>query len=208
MALAMSLSACSPPWTIRPIGDQSQTQTKDLAPAAYASSVWSSRLLPALLGSAVDARTLLDALSVSVDTAGRKYGHREGSGAWYFVMRGRGVVLTRNSASRVQTIDIDIAPADGQPDISLEIGPVLRGTAVRDATGLLPFTNFTTQLQYADAGNALNDIVFRSVLTPVASQPVRGRSVDFVAAFSVQAPWQPPIRDAIPIQLSIHESHP
>lgn len=206
--LAASLSACSLPWTIRPIGGDSQTHTKELAPAAYASSIWSSRLLPTLLKSATDARTLLDALSVSVDSAGQRYGHREGSGAWYFAIRGRGLVLAEDSASRARTVDIDIAPANGKPDISLEIGPVLRGTAVRDATGLVPFTNFTTQLQYADVGNALNDIVLKSALKPFASGEMRGRTVDFVAVFSAQTPWQPPIRDAIPVQLTMSEGHP
>jgi len=161
-----------------------------------------------MLKSAVDARTLLDALAVSIDTAGQKYGHREGSGAWYFVMRGRAVTLAENSASRVRTIDVDVAPLDGKPDVSLEIGPVLRGTAVRDATGLVPFTNFGTQLQYADVGNALNDLVLKSVLNSVGSQPMKGRTIDFVAAFAAQAPWQPPVRDAIPVQLLIDTSHP
>jgi predicted lipoprotein len=161
-----------------------------------------------MLKSAVDTRTLIEALQVSVDMAGQKYGHREGSGAWYFVTRGRGVVLAENSASRVRTIDLDIAPFDGKPDVSLEIGPVLRGTSVRDATGLVPFTNFTTQLQYADVGNALNDIVLKSVLNPVASKPMRGHTIEFVAAFAAQTPWQPPVRDAIPVQLTVIGSQP
>jgi predicted lipoprotein len=160
-----------------------------------------------MLKAAVDARTLVDALRDSVDAAGQKYGHREGSGVWYFVVRGRGVVLSEDSASRVRTIDVDIAPFDGKADISLEIGPVLRGTSVRDATGLVPFTNFTTQLQYADVGNALNDIVLKSVLNPLASQPMRERGVEFVATFAAQAPWQPPVRDAIPVQFAVDGGH-
>jgi predicted lipoprotein len=79
---------------------------------------------------------------------------------------------------------------------------------VRDATGLVPFTNFTTQLQYADVGNALNEIVLKSVLNPLASRPMPGRSVEFVATFAAQASWQPPIRDAIPVQLAVDGSHP
>jgi predicted lipoprotein len=161
-----------------------------------------------MLKSAVDARTLLDALRDSVDAAGAKYGHREGQGAWYFVMRGQGAVVAENSTSRVRTIDVDIAPLDGKADVVLEIGPVLRGTSVRDATGLVRFTDFSTQLQFADVGNALNDIVLKSVLNPVATQPMRGRKVEFVASFAAQAPWQPPVRDAIPVQLAVDGNQP
>jgi predicted lipoprotein len=194
------------PWTIRRIGDDSQSQSQHLTPAAYAASVWSSQLLPAMLKSAADARTLLDAMRDSVDAAGQKYGHREGPGAWYFVVRGSGAVLSVNSASRVRTIDVDIAPFDGKPDLSIEIGPVLRGTAIRDATGLVLFSNFTSQLEYADVGNALNEIVLKSVLAPVASPLVEGRHVAFVGAFSASSGWQPPVRDVIPAQLSVEES--
>jgi predicted lipoprotein len=205
LAGAAGERSCAP-WTIRRIGDDSQTQSQHLAPAAYAASVWSSKLLPAMLKSAVDARTLLAALSDSVDVAGQKYGHREGPGAWYFVIRGSGAVLAVNAASRVRTIDVEIAPLDGKPDLSIEIGPVLRGTAVRDVTGLAPFTNFSTQLEYADVGNALNEIVLRSVLAPVAPSLMEGRHIAFVGAFSASSGWQPPIRDVIPVQLSVQES--
>ncbi|MDE3197349.1 MAG: DUF2291 domain-containing protein [Acidobacteriota bacterium] len=207
MLAALFLTSCSP-WTIRPIDDGSQAQAQGLDPAAYASSIWSSRLLPSLIKSASDARTLIDALKVSVDSAGQTYGHREGSGAWYFVTRGKGVVLAEHATSRVRTVDVDIAPFDRKPDLSLEIGPVLRGTSVRDATGLVPFTNFTTQLQYADVGNALNDIVLKSVLEPVTAAPMEGRTVDFIATFSAEAGWQPPVRDAIPVQFKLEGAQP
>ena len=63
MALCTAVLLCScVPWTVRPIGEDKQTA---LDPAAYVESIWASRLVPAVLSQAVDARTWLDGSGAS-----------------------------------------------------------------------------------------------------------------------------------------------
>ena len=68
-----------------------------------------------------------------------RYGHREANGPVYFIVKGDGVVTDLDTRSRSGLALVDVAPFDQRPDLSIQIGPVLRGTSLRDATGVVPF---------------------------------------------------------------------
>src|SRR5579862_2555672 len=93
VTLAIGLNACVP-WTVRPIDDSKEANDRPVAvsPAAYVDGIWNSKLLPAVLNSAVDARLLLDALAKSTVEAQKTYGHRQTNGPVYFIVKGEGVV--------------------------------------------------------------------------------------------------------------------
>jgi predicted lipoprotein len=197
------------PWTVRPIDSDKQVDsgsTATLAPAEYVDSIWNSKLLPALTQSAVDPRTLLNALTASSSEAQTRYGHRESNGPVYFVIKGEGVVISIDTHSRVGLALVDIAPFDNRPDLSIQIGPVIRGTSLRDATGLIRFTDFTNQLQFADVGNEINNHVLRTVLEPLDRAKLKGSRISFVGALQAQESADPPLRELVPIMLTVEGS--
>lgn len=200
--LFSTLSACVP-WTVRPIQDEDSAKTTDhpVTATAYADSIWESRLVSAILNSATDARTLLTALAASPEEAGRKYGHRESGGTWYFMVKGSGRVLSADTASRNGLLQVDIAPFDRKADVSIQIGPVLRGSALRDATGLIRFTDFANQLQFADVGNELNDRALKTVLNTLDVKALPGKMVEFAGAFALDGTGEPLIRGVVPVLL-------
>jgi predicted lipoprotein len=203
---ALFLAACAP-WTVRPIDDKADEQPTPTArnPAQYVESIWSSKLVPAVLNSAVDARTLLDALARSPDAGRAQFGHREANGPWYFIVKGEGRVVSVDTKSRAGSMLVDIPPFDGHGDVSVQIGPVLRGTSLRDATGIVHFSDFVNQLQFADAANAMNDRVLKSVLTSLSPATLIGRIVRFAGTASAEPGEQPPIRDLVPAQLTTEQ---
>lgn len=206
-ALALSLASCVP-WTVRPIGGEKEAVSGPAvaSPVAYVDSIWSARLLPAVLNGAVDTRALLDALAASPGDAAQRYGHREANGPVYFLVKGRGTVTAVDTHSRIGLALIDVAPYDGRSDISIQIGPVLRGTALRDATGIVRFTDFVNQLQFADVGNELNGRVLKTVLAPLDFTKLKGRMVAFAGALAApEAKAEPPLRELVPVELTIEE---
>jgi predicted lipoprotein len=198
------LSACVP-WTVRPLESETSAATSSaaLTPARYVDAMWDSKLLPAILNSAVDARTLVDALKTSPGDALSRYGHQEANGPAYFQVKGEGVVTSVDTRSRVGLALVDIPPLDHQPDVSIQIGPVLRGTALRDATGLVRFTDFVNQLQFADVANELNDRVLKTVLSPVGRAALKGKTVTFVGAVAAEPDAAPPLREVMPIRFKV-----
>ncbi len=209
LTVCLTLPSCSP-WTVRPIDDSSDRGSSGpaaLSPAAYADSIWSSKLIPAVLGAAVDSRTLLNAIAESPEKAIELYARRQESGQAYYAIKGQGRVLRVDTQSRFGLAYLDIPPFDGRADLTIQIGPVMRGTSLRDCSGIVRFTDFVNQLQYADVANALNDLALRTVLAPLDKAALKGRLLSFAGAAAAEARTDPPLRDLAPVQLSIEGSN-
>jgi predicted lipoprotein len=204
-SLCFALSACAP-WTVRRIEDEDQAKTANklvFDPVAYVDSIWDAKVVPAVLSSAVDAHILLQSLAVSPDEARRKYGRREGNGVHFVMVKGEGRVLSIDSSSRSRLVLLDIAPFDQRPDVSIQLGPVLRGTSLRDTTGIVRFTDFANQLQFADVGNELNAHALKSILDAIDQTSLNGRIVSFAGTSSLEDAGQPPIHDVVPVRLVV-----
>jgi predicted lipoprotein len=175
------------PWTIRPIADQPHGP---FDANKYVATIWDARALPALRSRAVPFASF-----------------KGGSSGHATPVSLDGVVLDVNTNSRVGTATIDAAPADGQADALLMIGPVIRGTALRDALDFIQFTDFTNQIQFADVANALNDRVLATVIGHVDTATLKGRHVQVLGVAWRQpgAPDTPPF--IVPAQLSVGD-HP
>jgi len=169
-------------------------------------SQWSSKLLPAVESSAVDARAFLDGYFKSPADALARWGRHEANGPVYLMVKGEGRVISIDTRSKAGLAMVDVPPFDGKPDVSIQIGPVLRGTSLRDATGLVRFSDFVNQLQFADVGNELNDRVLRTVLAPVPLTTLTGKTIAFAGTASGVVNEAPPIRELVPIRLLVQES--
>jgi predicted lipoprotein len=63
----------------------------------------------------------------------------------------------------------------------IQTGPVIRGTALRDALPFIQFSQFTNQLEYARVANVLND---RAAIVAAAAQVKTGDMVRYAGAAS------------------------
>ncbi len=204
LGLALSLAGCAP-WTVRPIEESKEKQNQQrqrFDAAAYVASIWSSKLVPAVLSSAVDLRTLLAALEADAGAASRKYGQREGEGPFHFMVKGRGRVLALDTRSRTGLISIDLVPGDGTPDAFLQVGPVIRGTSLRDAVGFIRFGQFVNQLEFAEVANELNARVGNAILARLTLPAMRGKVVSFYGTFT---PASGSPAEIVPVKLDVEE---
>jgi predicted lipoprotein len=68
------------------------------------------------------------------------------------------------------------------------MGPAINGTAVRDATGQISFGQFTNQIDYQNAGSALNDEIKKNVLAKIDTKNLTGKTISIVGAFQYVVP--------------------
>lgn len=174
------------PWTIRPIGAP-RSSSIPFDATAWVDGVWTPRVLPHLDATAVSMEAF-----VATSTA-------NGPAARSEAVRFEGVVTAVDSSSRVGVASIDLQPADGRPDAVLQIGPVVRGTALRDALDFVRFSDFTNQIEFAAIGRALNDRVLANVLAGIDPATLQGRLIRVLGVASHGAqpgdlPWVVPIR--------------
>lgn len=126
--------------------------------ALRAAEIFDERLPVYLSERAVTAPALRDALAGGLDEAGAAHGIRaaaEGS-QWNFIVTAEGVVVAEDRASRAANVTLDTT-GDGAGDVTVQLGPVIRGTSLRDALDFLTFTDFRDQIEFAKLARALND---------------------------------------------------
>jgi predicted lipoprotein len=181
-----ALASCScVPWTVRPI--ETTTEQKGLQErfnaVSYVDSIWDSRVVPTVMKSAVDLSTL------PKDADGRNY-----------MVRGQAKVLRVDSASAWRVVSVDLLPGDGKPDAVIQIGPVVRGTALRDSVGFIQFGQFANQIDFADVSNALNERAVARAVSPSDITKLAGRTVEFYGAFTAAKGQVPQI---VPVKLDV-----
>ena len=90
-----------------------------------------------------------------------------------------------NTESRAGLALVD-TNGDGEIDISLAVGPVIRGTAMRDGMPFISFNQFTNQMQFASVSNEMNALINQQIITPLGDvNSLTGKQVTFAGAFTL-----------------------
>jgi predicted lipoprotein len=179
LALALPLSGCK----IVQIAEQAAAAPAGFNATAYAEGLWTEQALPHFSETARPVAEVLPAIVADLSGAGTEFGYRAGEGSpWSFVVSGTGVVAAKNTQSRAGTLEVTV---EGLADpVVLQIGPVIRGNAVRDALPFVSFQDFTNQLEFADVGKALTALALAGV-APSSEAIAVGDSVSFTGAISM-----------------------
>jgi predicted lipoprotein len=128
--------------------------------------------------------TLAKAIKADPDAAGKRYGARESASSPYnFAVTGEGVA----GKPADSLMPVKVKGLKGTT-VSLQVGPALNGTSLRDVVGFVNFNQFVNQVDYADAGTALNDQVKAKVLKGLDRAGLKGKHVRFTGAFTYLAP--------------------
>ena len=70
----------------------------------------------------------------------------------------------------------------------MQTGPAINGTELRDAPGTIEFGQFTNQIEYQNAGAALNDEMKKQVLAGVNTANLNGKTITVTGAFRLINP--------------------
>lgn len=168
--------------------------------AAVVDETYAAKLVPLIGEKAAAADILVPAIAADLGSAGRQYGRR-GAGeeaSWTFAVTGQGVVVAENRESRAARLDVDVT-GDGVADLALQLGPVVKGTALRDVAPFYDFTDFRDQIQFAQLARALNDRATAGLALPAGA--LAGKTVAFAGAFSLHAAKDPIL--VAPVTLSV-----
>jgi predicted lipoprotein len=187
LLLALALPACKilpTEQATKQSGVDTFFDDKSFDPDKMVRDMWDAKVIPYLNAKAGAFPEVRDLARTSADDAGKKYGFRqkEGNAPWTVVARIEGKVVAANTASRAATIDVD-TDGDGKPDATVQIGPAMRGTALRDALDFVSFNTFTNQIDFAKFGKAFNQHVDRTSLSALPRDNLLGRQVTILGAF-------------------------
>jgi predicted lipoprotein len=144
---------------------------------------------------AVSADTLAAAITKNQAAATKDYSIPGGTGP-EFSVKFTGVVGKGDFGS----YPVSVAGVPKSVVISMQTGPAILGTDLRDATGTITFGQFTNQIEYQNAGSALNKEMKKEVLAKVDTAHLSGKTVSVVGAFQLTDPnnWL-----VTPVELSV-----
>ena len=162
-------------------------QTDDARMEAFARENWDSKVLPVIQENLVPLDELRTALSADAKAASEKHGLRPTGEAnpWNFAVSGEGQIIDAKLDSRAAKLEVD-TNGDGEADVTLQLGPIIRGTALRDAMPFIVFTDFRDQIEFAKLATALNAMAHAGITKPEGE--VIGQTVRFEGIFTLKDP--------------------
>lgn len=154
-------------------------------PDRMVQEMWAPKMIPYLQGKAAPFADVAAAAKADPKAAGEKYGNprKQASSPWTYVASAEGKIVASNTESRAATIDVDV-DGDGKADLRAQIGPVTRGTALRDALDFIDFNSFTNQIDYAQFGKSFNTYANTNVLAKLPREGLDGKQVKLLGAFT------------------------
>ena len=157
----------------------------DARNAARLEVTFDEQLLPLIEARALSVAALRDELGRGLDTAGAAHA-TQGAGrgaAWNFAVADTGKVVEANLTSSARTAEVDV-DGDGAADLRLQLGPVIRGTALRDVAPFYNFDDFRDQIEYAKLARAINDQIKPTLVVP---DVLVGETISFVGVVPLKS---------------------
>ena len=163
------------------IGSEADVRQQVFSPEAYGAAEF-PKVKASVEERAAEAVEVGTALVADKDAAGKKYG--VGSVNPVIPVKFTGTVEERKS-------NYNIIKVDGFPEgmtIRVQTGPAVNGTDLRDATGTIEFGQFKNQIEFQNAGSALNNEMKKQVLEGVDVNNLVGKTVSVTGVFKLVNP--------------------
>lgn len=156
-------------------------------PGAFSPAAYGEKTFPAVQKAvsarAVPAVTLAAAIAKDPAAAAKQYGVDSGTGVEYAVAF-TGTLGDGDSGN----YDVKVDGMPDTPKVAVQTGPAIMGTDLRDATGTIQFGQFTNQIEYQNAGSALNKEMKKQVLSKLDTDNLKGKTVSVVGVAQISDP--------------------
>lgn len=201
LACGLALSGCKIVKT--PTAEEAaEARGGSFNPERSVDEIWDSKVKPYFAALSASFDDVFEAASANADAAGEQYGHREkqGNSPWTYRAKLQGSVVGAETKSRAAYIDVD-SNGDGKPDLRVQIGPTVRGSAIRDSLDFVSFNEFRNQIDWAQFGKALNTRANDEVLSKLPREDLIGMKVKAEGAFAMPAKDQLPLFTSVSLTL-------
>lgn len=163
--------------TVVQTGSDQDTRAQAFNPDAYGDANFPA-IRDAVLAKAVDAGALATAILADPKAAAAKYGTASTTGAIFAV---KFTATVGNGKSGIYGLTVDGLPADIK--LRIQTGPAINDTVLRDAPGTIEFGAFKNQIEYQDAGAAINRAMKKTVLDGIDTAALTGKVIEVTGAF-------------------------
>jgi len=164
----------------------------------YTSDFWNKKLIPNLR-KAVNMDTLITALKTQPEQTFKQYSHALGIGnIKYFMVQGEAEVVSVGENSTILKIS-----GNNTKEIEM-LTEYVYGNEVRDASGLIPMTEFDNTMDFNSVSAAINKKIREEVIPPFKQKVKAGSLIKFFGAIELNQKYLNLNQiELIPIKLEI-----
>jgi predicted lipoprotein len=164
--------------------DKAAVAAQGFNPDKMVEEIWGPKVLPYLEAKAGPFQEVSKLAAGDAKAAGEKYGNpkKQANSPWTYVAKAEGKIVASNTQSRAATIDVDV-DGDGKADLRTQIGPAIRGTALRDSLDFVDFNTFKNQIDFAQFGKSFNTYANATVLSKLPREGLDGKTVKLLGAY-------------------------
>ncbi|BEU88863.1 DUF2291 family protein [Selenomonas sp. TAMA-11512] len=185
--LAMSLVFTAGCVTVVPIGQEAAiTGEKTFNAAEDVEAIWETNVVPELTEKAIPLSDLLRDANGNLKSQAAKGRYSMGDkGELTFIVKGEGEITAVDQTKKAGFMTVKLAGYEGPVAVKLQIGPVYKGSAIRDSLSFIKYEDYKNQVDWAKVSQAVHDAVGKDVIAKVDLASIQGKTVEFTGAFSV-----------------------
>lgn len=151
----------------------------------YVLGIWDDKIVPELTDNAMDLKFIIDGLKADRVEFEKKYGRRqEETSSYNYIVKGTYSVKSVLTASAAGVLELNLKDVSGKNDVQIQIGPVVKGSTVRDVLPFVRFGDFENQIQFAGVSREINIYIRNHILKSLDTKDLVGKNIDFIGAFT------------------------
>ena len=177
--------------TIVPQGQEATlTGEVEFDPTKVATDFWEQKSAAYFEKNAVDLVTLIKKSEGDFSKVASEFGHYSmgDKGELSFIVKGSGRVTTVKNKLRSGYLAFDLDGNDSEIKPRLQIGPVFKGSAVRDSISLISYKDYKNQIEWAGVSVAFHELITKELLSKIDMNALEGKSIEFIGCFTVSKP--------------------
>ena len=109
------------------------------------------------------------------------------SGQLNYVVKGTGTVEKVDTESRAGYILVKLDGYDGNEVIKIQVGPVYKGSSIRDSLDFIKYGDYKNQEEWAAVSRSINERIDANVVQPADPSSLEGKKITFTGAFTVSS---------------------
>lgn len=189
LAVSVLLSGCGIVKVVK-IGEEGKyTGEVEFNAGDDVAAIWEESAIPEMTETAVDLKDFLTESNGDLTALADEYGKYSmgDSGELSYVVKGNATVEEVNTESQAGFMVVKLDGYTGSEVIKIQIGPVYKGSSIRDTLSFIKFGDYKNQEQWAAVSQSINQLVAEEVVAPVDPSSLEGKTVSFVGAFTVSS---------------------
>lgn len=188
MILILSVSTMTGCVKVVKIGEEGKlTGEVEFNAGDNVADIWDSNALPELIEKAVDLPTLLTEAKGDLKSLADKYGKYSmgDSGELNYVVKGTATVKEINQEKKAGYMELTLDGYSGTEVIKIQIGPVYKGSSVRDSLDFIKYDDYKNQVEWAAVSQSINKLIDSNVISQLDLTSLTGKEIEFLGCFTV-----------------------